>query len=51
MSSDKVYAYLYIPKHLAEWLKNKAQEEHRSFNNYVSLVLEEHYLKEKRSEN
>lgn len=46
--SDKEYAYLYIPKYLSDWLKRKAQTEHRSFNNYVSLVLEEHYHKNRK---
>lgn len=45
--SNKEYAYLYIPKYLSDWLKQKAANEHRSFNNYVSLILEEHYRKQK----
>jgi len=44
--SSKVYAYLYIPEYLSDWLKRKAEEERRSFNNYVSLILEDHYEKQ-----
>ncbi len=45
--SDKEYAYLYIPKYLSDWLKRKAAEEHRSFNNCVTVILEEQYRKQK----
>ncbi|MBC7120966.1 MAG: hypothetical protein H5T33_05260 [Candidatus Methanosuratus sp.] len=43
--SSKVYAYLYIPEYLSDWLKRKAEEERRSFNNYVNLILEDYYRK------
>ncbi|MBC7113226.1 MAG: hypothetical protein H5T34_04300 [Candidatus Methanomethyliales bacterium] len=48
MSSGKVYVYLYIPKEVAEWLKHEANKERRSFNNYVSLLLEDYYQRRRR---
>lgn len=43
VTASKAYVYLYLPKDLAEWLKERAEEERRSFNNYVSLILEDYY--------
>lgn len=47
INSDKVYVYLYLPRSLTEWLKENAVRERRSFNNYVSLILEDYYEKQK----
>ncbi|MEM2099605.1 MAG: transcriptional regulator [Candidatus Bathyarchaeia archaeon] len=37
---------LYLPKTLIAWLTKQAEASHRSLNNYVTLILEEHKKKE-----
>lgn len=45
-TASKVYVYLYLPRELTDWLKENAVRERRSFNNYVSLILEDYYEKQ-----
>jgi len=33
---------LYLPKTLIAWLTKQAENSHRSLNNYVAVVLEDH---------
>lgn len=33
---------LYLPKTLINWLISQAEAEHRSLNNYIAVILEEH---------
>ncbi|MEM2999569.1 MAG: hypothetical protein QXX34_03475 [Candidatus Bathyarchaeia archaeon] len=33
---------LYLPKTLIAWLDKQAEAEHRSLNNYIAIILEEH---------
>lgn len=49
VTASKAYVYLYLPKDLTEWLKERAEEERRSFNNYVSLILEDFYEQHRRA--
>lgn len=37
---------LYLPKTLIAWLAKQAEANHRSLNNYISIILEEHKKKE-----
>ena len=37
---------LYLPKTLIAWLVRQAEANHRSLNNYIKVVLEEHKKRE-----
>lgn len=45
-TNEAVRLNLYLPKTLTDWLKKQAEKDHRSLNNYLSVILENHKEKE-----